>query len=86
MMFFVAILASFVLGAGITALFLSSRWKQAVAEARESLDGMAEKYKIHEQENRELKQKNADLEYQVGSLNKDLKYERSRPKSLPNDE
>ena len=47
---------------------------------------MAEKYKIHEQENRELKQKNADLEYQVGSLNKDLKYERSRPKSLPNDE
>ena len=44
MMFIVAILASFVLGAGITALFLSSRWKQAVAEARESLDGMAEKY------------------------------------------
>ena len=39
---------------------------------------MAERYKAHEQENRELRQKNADLEYQMGSLKKDLAYERSR--------
>ena len=82
MMFIAAILASFVLGAGITAMVLSTRWKQAIAEARESLDGMAEKYQAHEQDNRELRQKNADLEYQVSSLNKDLNYERSRLKSL----
>jgi cell division protein FtsB len=80
MMFITAILASFVLGAGVTALVLSTRWKQAVAEARDALDGMAEKYRAHEQENRELKQKNADLEYQVGTLTKDLNYERNRQK------
>jgi hypothetical protein len=44
---------------------------------------MAERYREHEQENRELRQKNADLEYQVGSLKKDLNYERNRHQADP---
>ena len=81
MMFIVAILASFVLGAAVTGAMLSKRWKSAFDEAKRELEGMAETYRVHEQENRELKQKNADLTYQVGSLTKDLNYERSRRQS-----
>ncbi|GAA6144377.1 MAG: hypothetical protein CSH37_04990 [Thalassolituus sp.] len=83
MMLIAAVLGSFVLGAVLTALVLGRRWKAAVDEARTELEGMAERYKEHEQENRELRQKNADLEYQVGSLKKDLNYERSRHQADP---
>ena len=76
MMLIAAIIASFVLGAALTASVLGKRWKSAVNEAKQELEGMAERYKAHEQENRELRQKNADLD-QMGSLKKDLAYERS---------
>ena len=78
MMLIAAIIASFVLGAALTASVLGKRWKNAVNEAKQELEGVAERYKAHDQENRELRQKNADLEYQMGSLKKDLAYERSR--------
>ena len=81
MMIIAAIVASFVLGAAVTGALLSRRWRAAVEETKQELDGMAERYRAHEQENRELRQKNADLEYQVGSLKKDLAYERSRKKN-----
>lgn len=80
MMLFAVILGSFVLGAVLAALSLGRRWKAAVNEAKVELEGMAERYKLHDKENRELRQKNADLEYQVGALKKDLNYERSRHK------
>ncbi|MEC8443955.1 MAG: hypothetical protein VXZ05_07100 [Pseudomonadota bacterium] len=78
MMLIAAVLASFVLGGALTGFVLSRRWQSMVAEAKQNLEGMAEQYRVHEQENRELKQKNADLTYQMRSLQKDLNYERSR--------
>ena len=41
-MLIAAIIASFVLGAALTASVLGKRWKSAVNEAKQELEGMAE--------------------------------------------
>ncbi|WP_320818735.1 hypothetical protein [Thalassolituus sp.] len=76
-----AVLASVLLGAGITAYFLISRWKQIIADAKHDLTEMAEQYKATQEENRELKQKVADLQYQFNSVQKDLNFAREQAKN-----
>ncbi|MBQ0727201.1 MAG: hypothetical protein KBT77_07620 [Thalassolituus oleivorans] len=76
-----AVLASVILGAGITAYFLISRWQQIIADAKRDLTEMAEQYKATQDENRELKQKVADLQYQFNSAQKDLNFAREQAKN-----
>ncbi|MDF1762248.1 MAG: hypothetical protein P1U57_02465 [Oleibacter sp.] len=86
MLFIVALLASFILGAASTALFLNRRWRAAVAQAEKELEALTQQYQQHEDENRQLKQTLADTQYQLGSVQKDLNYERSRRLSAPKNE
>ena len=76
-----AVLASVILGAGITAYVLISRWQQIIADAKRDLTEMAEQYKATQDENRELKQKVADLQYQFNSAKKDLTFAREQAKN-----
>jgi len=78
MLFVAAIIASAVLGGAITASLLVKRWKNIVDDTKRDLETMTETYRQHEQENKELRQKNADLQYELNSVKKDLAYERSR--------
>ncbi len=72
------ILSSFVLGGAVTAFFLKQRWSAAAAEVEQAMKDTAEQHQAVITENRELKQKVADLDYQLNSLRKDLDYERQR--------
>tara|TARA_R110001583_G_scaffold189476_1_gene352511 strand:- start:1806 stop:2060 length:255 start_codon:yes stop_codon:yes gene_type:complete len=76
-----AVLVSVILGAGITAYVLISRWQQIIADAKRDLTEMAEQYKATQDENRELKQKVADLQYQFNSAQKDLNFAREQAKN-----
>jgi len=76
-----AVLARVILGAGITAYVLISRWQQIIADAKRDLTEMAEQYKATQDENRELKQKVADLQYQFNSAQKDLNFAREQAKN-----
>ena len=76
-----AVLVSVILGAGITAYVLISRWQLIIADAKRDLTEMAEQYKATQDENRELKQKVADLQYQFNSAQKDLNFAREQAKN-----
>ena len=78
MMFIAALLASAVIGGAIAALILTSRWRKIVADTRSELESMTATYRAHEQENRDLRQKTADLQYELNRVKKDLAYEQSR--------
>lgn len=72
MAFIVAALGGIVLGGALSAWILSSRWKQQVEQVKEALSDLAERHKEEQAENKELKQKVADLNYQLGEAKKDL--------------
>ncbi len=72
------VLSSFVLGAAGTAFYLRQRWSAAAAEVEQAMKDTAEQHQAVQTENRDLKQKIADLEYQLNSVRKDLDYERQR--------
>lgn len=73
----VGILASFLVGAGSVAWYLQQRWRNEIKQASESLNDMTDQVKAIEEENNLLKQTNADLKYQLGEAQKDIKYLRS---------
>ena len=77
MILIISMVASMILGGALTSLYLYSRWKQNVEDAKQELSSFMEKYQEKESENKELQQRVADLEYQLGSTQKDLNYERS---------
>lgn len=72
MVFILAALGGVVLGGGLAAWILSSRWQQQVEQVKEALNELADKHREEQQDNKELKQKVADLNYQLGEAKKDL--------------
>lgn len=72
MAFVVAALGGIVLGGGLVALILSKRWTVQVEEVKVALSDLADKHKEEQLQNKDLKQKVADLNYQLGEAKKDL--------------
>jgi outer membrane murein-binding lipoprotein Lpp len=72
MAFVLAALGGIVLGGGLAAMVLSKRWTAQVEEVKTALSELAEKHQQEQQDNKELKQKVADLNYQLGEAKKDL--------------
>ncbi len=72
MAFILAALGGIVLGGGLAGWILSSRWQQQVAEVKTALTELAEKHQEEQLQNKDLKQKVADLNYQLGEAKKDL--------------
>lgn len=72
MAFILAALGGIVLGGGLTAWILSSRWKQQVEEVKEALNELADKHQKEQQQNKALKQDLADTRYQLGEAKRDL--------------
>lgn len=72
MAFILAALGGIVLGGGLTAWILSSRWKQQVEEVKEALNELADKHQKEQQKNQALKQDLADTRYQLGEAKRDL--------------
>lgn len=72
MAFIVSALGGVVLGGALAAWILSRRWKQQVEQVKEALTELADKHKEEQLENKDLRQKVADLNYQLGEAKKDL--------------
>ena len=72
MAFVLAVLGGVVLGGGWAGWILSSRWQQQVVQVKEALNELASKHQEEQQDNKELKQKVADLNYQLGEAKKSL--------------
>lgn len=72
MAFILAALGGVVLGGGLAAWILSSRWKQQVEVVKEALTELAEKHQQEQKQNQTLKQDLADTRYQLGEAKKDL--------------
>ncbi|MFT4906209.1 MAG: Arc/MetJ-type ribon-helix-helix transcriptional regulator [Oleispira sp.] len=72
MAFILAALGGIVLGGGLAAWVLSSRWNQQVEVVKEALSDLADKHQAEQQQNKELKQELADTRYQLGEAKKDL--------------
>jgi|AACY02.6.fsa_nt_gi hypothetical protein len=79
MIIVLALLAGLIIGGGLVGYMLSQRWRQQVQQAEQSLQGIAEQYKALEQQKAQDKQRIADLEYQLGEAQKDLRAAQSRP-------
>ncbi len=72
MAFILAALGGIVLGGGLAGWILSSRWQQQVVQVKAALNELADKHKEEQQQSQDLKQKVADLNYQLGEAKKDL--------------
>lgn len=72
MAFILAALGGIVLGGGLAGLILSKRWKEQVEQVKVALNELADKHQAEQQQNKDLKQKVADLNYQLGEAKKDL--------------
>jgi len=73
-----AILAGMVIGGGIVGFQLSRRWKNEVETAKADMQQVLEQHQQELEQTKDLKQKVADLEYQLGSAQKDLNYYRNK--------
>lgn len=73
-----AIIAGMVIGGGVVGLQLSRRWKNEVETAKQDMQQVLEQHQREVEQTKELQQKVADLEYQLGSAQKDLNYYRSQ--------
>lgn len=74
----VTVLASFLAGAGGVTWYLQRRWHSEIQQASQSLQDMTDQVRAIEAENNALKQENADMKYQLGEAQKDIKYLRSK--------
>jgi regulator of replication initiation timing len=72
MAFILAAVGGVVVGGGLAGWVLSSRWQQQVEQVKEALTELAEKHQQEQLQNKELKQKLADTNYQLGEAKKDL--------------
>lgn len=72
MAFILAALGGIVLGGGLAGWILSKRWKEQVEQVKIALNELADKHQTEQQQNKDLKQKVADLNYQLGEAKKDL--------------
>jgi cell division protein FtsL len=72
MAFILAALGGIVLGGGLAGWILSKRWKEQVEQVKIALNELADKHQDEQQQNKDLKQKVADLNYQLGEAKKDL--------------
>ena len=68
-----ALLAGIAIGGGLVGWWLSKRWLNQVQEAERNLADIAEQHKQTSQTNRELKQKVADLQFQLNQAHNDLR-------------
>ena len=73
-----AVLAGMVIGGGIVGFQLSRRWKNEVETAKADMQQVLEQHQQELEQTKDLKQKVADLEYQLGSAQKDLNYYRNK--------
>jgi uncharacterized protein YlxW (UPF0749 family) len=73
-----AILAGMVIGGGIVGLQLSKRWKSQMESAQADMQQVLEQHQQEQQASQELKQKVADLEYQLNEAKKDLNHYRNQ--------
>ncbi len=72
MAFILAALGGVALGGGLAGWILSNRWKQQVEQVKVALNELADKHQEEQQQSKDLKQKVADLNYQLGEAKKDL--------------
>ena len=68
-----ALLSGVVIGGGLAGWLLSKRWLGQVRQAEISLQEIAAQHKDTSQANRELKQKVADLQYQLNQAQNELR-------------
>lgn len=73
-----AIIAGMVIGGGIVGYHLSRRWSQEVETAKTDLGQMLEQHQQEAEQSKELKQRVADLEYQLNEARKDLNFYRNK--------
>jgi predicted nucleic acid-binding Zn-ribbon protein len=78
MVLVLALLAGLIIGGGIVGYVLSQRWQQQVQEAERSLQDIADQYQALEQQKKDDRQRIADLEYQLGEAQKDLRAAQAR--------
>ena len=67
-----------VIGGGIVGLQLNKRWKSQVESAQADMQQVLEQHQQEQQASQELKQKVADLEYQLNEAKKDLNHYRNQ--------
>lgn len=68
-----AILAGAIIGGGIVGYSLSKRWQEQVQQAEKALQEIAEQHKAETANGRELKQKVADLQFQLNQARNELR-------------
>lgn len=73
-----AIIAGMVIGGGIVGYNLSRRWSNEVEGAKTDLNQMLEQHQAEVEQSKELKQRLADLEYQLNEARKDLNFYRNK--------
>ncbi|WP_430461643.1 hypothetical protein ACQUQU_02350 [Thalassolituus sp. LLYu03] len=67
------ILAGMILGGGIVGFVLSRRWQAQVAQAEQALKAIAEQHHAEVANSRELKQKVADLQFQLNQARNEVR-------------
>lgn len=72
MPFLFAAIAGFALGSGVIGLWLNSRWQQQVQAANIDLQEIASQHQEQIKQSQTLKQRVADLEYQLNRAQNDL--------------
>ena len=73
-----AIIAGMAIGGGLVGFQLSRRWKNEVETAKQDMQQVLEQHQREVEHTKELQQTVADLEYQLGSAQKDLNYYRNQ--------
>ncbi|WP_419812948.1 hypothetical protein [Bacterioplanoides sp.] len=73
-----AILAGMIIGGGLVGWQLSQRWKSQVESAKADMQQVLAQHQQEQEAAQDLKQKVADLEYQLNEANKDLNFYRNQ--------
>lgn len=68
-----AVLAGFIMGAGLVGWQLSRRWQQQVREAEQSLQDIADQHQQEIKAGKALKQQVADLQFQLNQARNEIR-------------
>ncbi|MCD8523375.1 MAG: hypothetical protein LRY66_03930 [Saccharospirillaceae bacterium] len=79
MSFILVMMAGMIIGGAVVAYRLSKRWQQQVKDAEKSLQAIAEQHEQEAAASRELKQKVADLQFQLNQARNELRALQQKP-------
>ena len=68
-----AVLAGIIVGAGSAGYLLSRRWQNQIEQAKSDMQAIADQHQQEAQTAKEMKQKVADLQFQLTQANNELR-------------